>query len=330
AKPSRITALALAAGALGCGAAWAPHVDAAPAARGAQDVVIGRNIYPESLSAAPDGTLYIGSVMGAVYRVVPGSTRAEPWIRADAANGLGSVFGVLVDARADTLWVCSTPSPLAAHAGGSATALVAFDLATRRRVGFYPFPPPKATCNDITVGPDGTAYATDTPNGRILELPRGAHALEVFAHDARLKGVDGIAFSGDGVLYADLVTSNRLIRIDRKPDGRFAGVTPLASSRTLGAPDGLRLIAGNRFMLAEGGSGRIDEVSIDGKRAAITVLRSGFMSPPGVTFVRGGTAYAVDGKIGYLIDPHLKGKDPGPFEAYAIALPASHPAGRHP
>jgi hypothetical protein len=32
-------------------------------------------------------------------------------------------------------------------------------------------------------------------------------------------------------------------------------------------------------------------------------------------------AYAVEGKINFLIDPALKGKDPGPFKAIAIPLP---------
>jgi hypothetical protein len=49
------------------------------------------------------------------------------------------------------------------------------------------------------------------------------------------------------------------------------------------------------------------------------VLRSGLQSSPGVTQV-GSTAYAIEGKIGYLIDPALKGKDPGPFKVTAIPL----------
>jgi hypothetical protein len=31
--------------------------------------------------------------------------------------------------------------------------------------------------------------------------------------------------------------------------------------------------------------------------------------------------YALEGKILYLISPGLKGKDPGPFKAYAVPLP---------
>ena len=49
------------------------------------------------------------------------------------------------------------------------------------------------------------------------------------------------------------------------------------------------------------------------------MLKDGLVSPPGVTRV-GDTAYAIEGKITYLIDPKLKGQEPGPFIVHAIPL----------
>ena len=72
----------------------------------------------------------------------------------------------------------------------------------------------------------------------------------------------------------------------------------------------------------EGTAGRIDEVTIDGDRATIKMLKDGLISPPAVTLV-GKTAYALEGKIGYLIDPKLKGQDPGQFKVYAVPLAAA-------
>jgi sugar lactone lactonase YvrE len=197
---------------------------------------------------------------------------------------------------------------------------MALDLKTGKQKGAWPFPAPASACNDITVAKDGTAYVTDTPNGRIFTVKRGAKALELFAEDARLKGIDGIVFSGDGTLYANIVTKGQLVRIDRGQDGTFAGVTVLQPSQPLAGPDGFRLISGNRFLLAEGNSGRIDEATIEGDKATIQVLKEGLASPPGVTMV-GRTAYAIEGKITYLIDPKLKGQEPGPFFVRAIPLP---------
>ncbi len=284
------------------------------------DVVIDdTNVYPESLSAAADVTLFIGSLKGIVFRAEPGSATAEPWIRPTQKNGLLSILGVLTDAPSRTLWICSSPMPLRDPPAVGTAALMAFDLKTGSQKGVFPFPAPASVCNDITIDRNGSAYASDTPNGRILKLPRGGKSLEIFAEDARLKGIDGLVFSGDGILYANIVTRGSLLRIERTSGGKLAGIATLETSVPLAAPDGFRLVRGRTFLLAEGNGGRIDEVTIDGDRAEIKVLRDGLISPPAVTLV-GRTAYALEGKIGYLIDPKLKGQDPGAFIAHAVPL----------
>jgi hypothetical protein len=284
------------------------------------DVVIDdTNVYPESMSAARDGTLYIGSMKGIVFRATPASPKAEPWIRPTPENGLLSLLGVLADDRSGTLWICSAPTPLRNPPAVGTSALVAFDLKTGSQKGVYPFPAPASVCNDITIARDGTAYVSDTPNGRILKLARGAKNLEIFAQDDRLKGIDGLVLSGDEVMYVNIVTRGLLLRVDRKPDGSVGEITQLTTSAPLGAPDGFRQIHKRTFLLAEGSAGHIDEVTIEGDRAEIRVLREGLISPPAVTLV-GRTAYGLEGKIGYLIDPKLKGQDPGQFMAHAIPL----------
>ena len=277
-------------------------------------------VYPESLSAGPDGSLYIGSIKGIVFRAPPGASMAEAWIQPTAANGILSLLGVLADGRSNTLWVCSSPNNFRTPPAKGVSALMAFDLKTGAQKGAWPLPAPASACNDITIGKDGSAYASDTPNGRIFVLKPHAKALELYAEDARLKGIDGIVFSGDGTLYANIVSKGQMVRVDRDKDGKFSGVTQLQLSQPAAGPDGLRLISGHRFLQAEGNSGKITEVTIDGDKATITVLKEGLLSPPGVTAV-GKTAYAIEGKITYLIDPKLKGQEPGPFLVHAIPLP---------
>ncbi len=284
------------------------------------DVVIDdTNVYPESMSASRNGTLYIGSMKGIIFRALPGSPKAEPWVLPTPENGLLSLLGVLADDRSGTLWICSAPTALRNPPAVGTSALMAFDLKTGAQKGSYLFPAPASVCNDITIAHDGTAYVSDTPNGRILKLARGAKSLEVFAQDERLKGIDGLELSGDGALYVNIVTRGLWLRVDRKPDGSVGEITQLTTSAPLGAPDGFRLIRTRTFLLAEGSAGRVDEVTIDGDHAEIRVLREGLISPPAVTLV-GRTAYGLEGKIGYLIDPKLKGQDPGQFMAHAIPL----------
>ncbi len=289
-------------------------------ARGATDVVIdGTGIYPKSLTSSADGTLYIGSLKGIIYRAPPGSARAEPWIVRDERNRLLSIYGVLADDRSRTLWVCSSPARLPGGVARGRASVMRFDLRTAAKAGDWPLPAASAICDDIAIARNGAAFVGDIASGEILELRPGARALEIFVEDPALKGIDGITLAQDGTLYADNVTKNQLFRVDRTPRGEFVGLTPLKTSQPLGGPDGFRLIAGRRFVLAEARSGRIDEVTIRGERAAVRVLKDGLESPSAVTVV-GHTVYAVEGKIEYLIDPTLRGRNPGPFIARAIPL----------
>ncbi|MGH8150538.1 MAG: hypothetical protein ACRETB_11275 [Steroidobacteraceae bacterium] len=297
-----------------------PFASARTRAQTPRDVVVdSKGIYPESVSSLPNGTLYVGSLGGTIYRALPGRSRAEPWIRRSAANHLLSIFGVLADPSTHSLWVCSSPAKLPGGIADGAASVMRFDLTTGARTGYWPLPAPQALCDDITLAADGTAFVADLANGEILTLAPHGHALELFARDPMLKGMDGIAFAADGTLYADNITRNRLLRVDHSPSGRFLGLTTLTTSQPISGPDGLRLIGGNRFALAEGRAGRIDEVTIRGDRATIRVLRSGLLSPASVTPV-GDTVYAADGKVEYLFSPALKGKDPGPFVVHAIPI----------
>ncbi len=304
--------LALGALLAGCAATPAPSV--------VRDIPIDdRDVYPESLSSSRDGTLYVGSIKGIVYRARPGEARATAWVRPDAANGLLSVYGVLVQEATRTLWLCSVPNAFAPPVPGAVTSLVALDLASGARKGQYVFPGGRSVCNDMTVGQDGSIYATDTSGGRLLRLRKGGSQLEVFAEDAALKGADGIAFDSKDRLYVNIVTTGGLLRVEQDKTGTLSRLVPIKVDATLGGPDGMRLVEGSRFLVAEGTAGRIDELVVDGDAAHIRVLREGLNSSPGVTPV-GGMAYAIEGKIRYLIDPKLKGQDPGPFIIRAIAL----------
>ncbi len=290
------------------------------AARG--DILIdGRNVHPESIGSSADGAVFIGSMTGTVYRAAPGESVAKPFITPSAENGLRAVFGVLADDAGDRLWVCSVSNPFVrSEAPAQPTEVVAFDLDSGALVGRWPFPAPGGTCNDIAIGPDGAAYATDTPGGRILRLKPGADALEVVAATPQLVGIDGIAFAADGTMYINNVRSHTLWRVELSGDAANPQLTQLQADRDMEGPDGLRPVGPNRFLQAEGPGGRVTLVTIDGDEAKIEVLRDGLSSTPGATLA-GDTVYTVEGKIDYLVNPQLRGQDPGEFRAIAIPMP---------
>src|SRR5689334_6397622 len=115
---------------------------ATEAAAPADIVIDDTYVFPESMSAARDGSIYIGSMKGIIFRARPHDSKAEPWIRPTPANGLLSVLGVLADERSRTLWVCSAPSALRTPPAVGTTSLMAFDLRTGAPKGAYPFPAP--------------------------------------------------------------------------------------------------------------------------------------------------------------------------------------------
>jgi sugar lactone lactonase YvrE len=291
-----------------------------PATPPAADILInGSRIHPESITADGAGNIYVGSIGGTVYRALAGTTTAEPWIVAGAANGLTSLFGVLADDARGLLWVCNNP-PFGAPPASAKSGLRAFDLKTGTLSAVYDFPGEGPfACNDIAIGPQGATYATDTAGGRIFVLAPRANELALFAKAAELVGVDGIAFAGDGAMYINNVRNHTVQRVERS-DSAFAGLTTLALSEPVSGPDALRPVSGNRFLQAEGQGNRVTYVDMEGDRAVITPIKTGLESSPGVTRV-GRVGYATEGKIGYLFDPALRGKDPGPFIIRAFPLP---------
>jgi hypothetical protein len=279
-------------------------------------------VFPESLGATRDGTLYIGSWKGIVYRARPGETLATPWIKPSSENGLLTILGVLPDDRGGWVWVCSVPAPARDPPAPGTSALMAFDMKTGEQRLNLPFPAPASVCNDITLAKDGTAYISETPNGRIFRVRPQTKSLELFAQDEQLKGIDGIVFSGDGTLYANSVTSNRLWRIAIDGSGHVGAITQLTASQPLKGADGFRLIRGNVFLLAENAAGRLDEVHVSGDRATITVIKEGLDTPTSAIAL-GGTIYGVERKIEFVTNPELKGKNPGLFKVFALPLPTS-------
>ena len=250
-------------------------------------------VTPENLTSSRDGSVYFGSMTkGTIYRAGPGAARAEPWILA-SATGLTRVLGVLADDRSNTLWVCqnATGGQGGAPAAGQ-TALRSFDLKTGAAKGAYPFPPNSGVCNDIAVSDDGTAYASESFRGRVHRLKPGATAIETWVTDQQLNVIDGLALLADG-LYVNEFATGKLFRIPVNADGSAGAIVPIETSLPLTRPDGLRTAGPRKLLQAEQG-GRVAELTIDGNRAEVRVLKDSLARAAGVTIV-GDTAFVLVG-----------------------------------
>ena len=287
----------------------------------------GDAAYPESITSTADGTLYVSSfASGGVLRVRPGD-EAEIWIKPGAFE-TRSTFGVLADEKSGILWVCSNDLSALGVKGPSevkGAALKGFDLTTGEGRISAPFPVSPAICNDITIGPDGAAYVTNTLGPQILRLKPGSGTLEVwksdplFAPEGKEAGLDGIAFGKDGHLYVNTYTKAELFRI-AVTDGVAGAVTPLTPSRVVVLADGLRPLEDGSFLMAEGG-GRLDRITVEGDAARIEPLKDNIAGGvTGVTKV-GNTAWITVGQLAALTDQAKKGAGPDlPFRLHAIPL----------
>src|SRR5256714_7032816 len=262
-------------------------------------------VSPENLTSSNDGTVYFGSTAtGTIYRAGPGSARAEPWILA-SATGLTNVLGVLADDKANTLWVCQNQTggrngvPVAGQ-----TALRSFDLRRGTAKGMYPLPPDPGICNDIAVSADGAAYVSESFRGRIHRLRPGATALEVWVTDQQLDVIDGLSFLADGALYANNFTSGKLYPISVNADGTLGAAVPLETSLPVVHPDGLRT-AGPRTLIQAEGQGRVTELTINGNRAEVRVVRDSLPRVTGVTIV-GDNVLALVGLEKAIVVPYRK------------------------
>jgi sugar lactone lactonase YvrE len=263
-------------------------------------------VQAENLTSSRDGTVYFGSMTrGTIYRAAPGAARAEPWILA-STTGLTRVLGVLADDQTNTLWVCqnATDGRGGAPVTGQ-TALRAFDLKSGAAKGTYPFPPNSGICNDIAISPNGTAFVSESFGGGIHRLRPGGTALEVWAHDSALAVIDGIAVLADGAVYANNFMTGKLYRVPVNADGSAGAVVPIETSQPFVRPDGLRSV-GSRTLLQAEQQGRITELTINGNRAEVRVLRDGLTRPSGVTVVGDRVLALVDFSKGVVV-PYRSG-----------------------
>jgi sugar lactone lactonase YvrE len=275
-------------------------------AQGRTEVTVNdTGIQAENLTSSQDGSVYFGSTAkGTIYRAAPGASQAEPWIQASTA-GLTNVLGVLADDKTNTLWVCqnSTGGRGGAPVVGQ-TALRSFDLKSGAAKGTYPFPSNGGVCNDMAIAADGTVYATESFANRIHRLRPGAATLDLWITDQRFAGIDGIAILADGAVYVNTFFSGEIFRIPVNTDGSAGTIVKIETSMPLGRPDGLRAVGPKTLIQAEG-QGRFTELTIDGDRANVRVVKDGLSGATGVTLI-GDNAFVLVERAKAVVVPYRR------------------------
>ncbi len=269
----------------------------------------GRTTYPEGITATDDGTFFItGMRNGDVFRVAPGADTATEFIASGTA-GLAAGVGLLADEATATLWICSANPPgfpISAVMNAGPTALYAFDLATGAHRQTYEFPG-SGLCNDVAIDAARNVYATDTFGGRLLVLPAGGDALEVWSADPLLAGaasgfgINGIAIDSADRMYVNVNESGKLFRIPIERDGKPGRITEIALDRRLAGPDGMQLVDDDTMIVVENAGGMapgdVSIIDVTGDSGVITPLASGLAGFPTTVALHGRKAWVVEGQL---------------------------------
>ena len=278
-------------------------------------VLPGDKYYPESLNAAADGTLYVGSLgTGEVVKFAPGSTTAVQFVAPGDPKG---VTGVFVDGAGGQLWLCAVDLSVSPPA----TEVRAYDLASGAKKTTLAFSSP-AFCNDFALDAAGTLYVADS-FGKVWSMKKTDTALSVWSSDPLLAttvtggfGADGIALDGAGNLFVTVFSDGRLVKIPINGDGTAGTAVDIAITPKLQTADGMRSLDATTFVVADGNAGALAKLVISGSTATSSTIGTGLNGPTSVVKV-GTTFWVSEGQLGHLTGA-IAGPPTLPFDVKAV------------
>jgi sugar lactone lactonase YvrE len=232
-------------------------------------------------------TFFFGDVNGrAVWTRNPDDTlrRFTP-----EGEGLYGVFGLAIDEAAGAMWVATSAVPAM---GGfkpdqdGTAALAELDLETgavRRIIPVVRRPGDQQShvLGDLTLGPDGSVFVTDSGGPVIWRLAPLAHELEPWVESAEFMSLQGIvALPGASALVV-CDHANGLLRVDLA--ARSVRRIEAPADTTLIGLDGLALAANGDVIAIQNGlrPNRVLRVVLDPSGetcTSVTVLESGHLT----------------------------------------------------
>lgn len=210
--------------------------------------------FPEGGDYDPTGrAFYLGSLGDGTVRRVDAATGAETVVFTETAPGRWWTLGMHVDDARRLLWVCAMDDRSPMPRAGSIWVI---DLATGMRVSNRPLSAAHAdaTCTDVTVAADGTAYVVDREQPNVYRLDL-THDATMFVSDPLLAaGVVGqnavVVLPDQSALLSLVYLPSSLVRIglaDRSVR-RVELTGPFRDPTLLAGADGMTLADGSAYV----------------------------------------------------------------------------------
>ena len=268
------------------------------------------------------GDLFVTSVVSRALHV----RRGEGAWELVPIEGAGSLSGMAFDSASGLLWVASgvfdpTPDPATAFRG-----LIAIDPVSgeeKRRIAA----PEGGSPSDLTVGADGTLFASDPVSGAVYRGRAGASALETLMAPGTLRSPQGlVALAGTAsIVVSDYAYGLALIDTSNGTVRRVAAATPVL----LDGIDGLWLVGGKLIGVQNGARPmRIVELALspDGAGVITADIRekahSAWTEPVGGSISGDELVYVATGQWDRFGDGGVPSRDkpPGPTQIRVLSL----------
>jgi hypothetical protein len=192
----------------------------APLVRGRPAAVLpDSTFFPEGMDVDPrSGMTYVASIR---HRTIAELTPRGDYVREllpRGGTGLGAMLGVRVDAQRGVLWATMAAIPQAAGytpADSAANALLRLSLATGEIERRWDLPPSPYghTLGDVSVGPLGDVFVSDSRDPVLYRLPAEGGELQPFRHPL-FRSLQGIAPAPGALMVFVADYSHGLLKVD--------------------------------------------------------------------------------------------------------------------
>ncbi|MBE9211514.1 gluconolaconase [Plectonema cf. radiosum LEGE 06105] len=252
--------------------------------------------YPNGITQAKDGTLYIGSITsGKILRIKPGQ---QTEIFFPGNNQVFAANTLRLDQERGIIWGTSSDFLGVRGSDGQVTRrshrIFAIDINSGEVIRVIVMPD-GGFGNDIALDEKGGVYITDSWRSRIHYLADVKNQLQIWVQDQRFAAADGqvglagIARHKNGVIIVGHFSQGKLFQVTPQASGK-PKVEEINLSRTIENPDGMQFTADGQLIIIEGaiksGNGRLLQIEMNSSISNIKEVKeiaSQIISPVNLT-----------------------------------------------
>jgi hypothetical protein len=232
------------------------------------------NNYPETLvwDSSADRFL-VGTLEGGNILAISQSGKVSKLLSSNNKNKLRAIYGLVVDAKRNRLWVASGATPAfgkLAEGELGKTALLEFNLENLELLNRFEPPADQLPhlFGSLALTPDGDVFVLDRVLPQVFVKPAQSDTLQLYMQNFELTGLRDLAISEDGkrLYLADAALGILVVDLDMNAGGMLVGPDTL----NIGGISGIDYANGKLYVLQNGISPqRLLRLELDENRTAV-------------------------------------------------------------